>query len=229
MEASPSERRPPYGGFRTFWNFIEQLHEHRPLPQVLDKSVMGNRGGSARAELYLALRFLGLIDGQKAPTDKLEALTTDPTMEKLRGLVEEAYAPLIALDLATATPSQVAAALSDLGATSSTVERSRAFFLHAAEATGIEHGHRLKSTRSGSKGPRKTRSTTRRTRVRVGGGNDSRTEPSELPPLVAALLADLPANGAAWDEGQAKQWLSLFVPALAYGYKLDLKQIKELP
>jgi hypothetical protein len=233
MEASPSDRKPPYGGFRTFWNFIEQLHEHRPLPQFLDKSVMGNRGGSARAELYIALRFLGLIDANKAPTDKLEALTEDPTMEKLRMLVEDAYAPVIAMNLATATPSQVAAALADLGATSSTVERSRAFFLHAADATGIEYGRLLKSTRSGSKGARKSRSTTRRTRERVGGGGvgdeSARAERTGLPPLVAALLADLPANGQDWDAAAARQWLSLFVPALAYGYKLDLKQIKESP
>jgi hypothetical protein len=231
MNASPIDAKPPYGGFGTFWNFIQQLHEHRPLPQILDRSVMGNRGGSSRAELYIALRFFGLIDENKAPTETLEVVTMEPDATKLRGLVQSAYAPVIALNLATATPRQVDDALAGLGATPSTVSRSRAFLLNACEAAGIEFGRLLQQARvrGGSPGSQ-TRAVGSRARATR---RTTRKEPpppvTALPPLVAALLADLPASGEEWDVASAQRWLSLFVPALAYGYNLNVEEIKVDP
>ena len=144
MEASATEtNRPPWGGFQTFWNLILQMHEHRPVPQILDRAVMGNRGGSARTELYVALRFFGLMDGDKKPTPELLELVEDPTPEKFRGIVEDRYQQVIALNLATATPSQVGDRLAEIGSTPSTVGRARTFFLKAAELVGIEVGKTL--------------------------------------------------------------------------------------
>src|SRR5882762_7005792 len=104
MSAQATETpKPSYGAFRTFWNFIEQLRESGPLPQLLDRSQMGNRGGSARSELYMALRFFGLIDEQKAPTPALKELVEDhPGTGKLRALIEDRYASVIGLELSTA-------------------------------------------------------------------------------------------------------------------------------
>ena len=142
--------KPSYGGFGTFWNFIVQLGEHGSLPQVLDRSVMGSRGGTARSELYMALRFFGLMDEEKKPTPALHELTADVSPVRLRALVERAYAPLIALDLSTATPTQVGDALAKMGSTPSTVAKARTFFLHAAEQAGIEVGKTLKTARAPS-------------------------------------------------------------------------------
>jgi hypothetical protein len=229
MEATTLDRKPPYGGFRTFWNFIAQLHEHQPLPQLLDRSIMGNRGGSARSELYTALRFFGLMDERKAPTDKLHQLAAEPTTDKLGELMRESYAPVIALKLDTATPRQVDDALAGIGATPATTARARAFFLHGAEEAGIGVGRTLKAARGKSTGPRtrtrKARST-RRTENELEG-NQNRNGDSHLPPLVAALVGELPAKGQEWDEDDAREWLALIVRAVARGYKLDLSKLKE--
>lgn len=147
MEASTATEtnRPPWGGFQTFWNFIKQLHENRPVPQILDRAVMTGRGGSTRTELYAALRFLGLMDADKKPTQALLDLVEDPTPENFRPLVEDHYGPVIALDLTTATPNQVQDRLSEMGATPSIVPRTRTFFLKAAEEVGIEVGKTLQT------------------------------------------------------------------------------------
>ena len=214
------DSKPPYGGFGTFWNFIGQLGEAGDLPQVLDRSVMGNRGGSARSDLYTALRFFGLIDDEKRPTDALRELAADPTKDNLRGLVETRFGPLIELGLGTATPTQVGEALTTMGATPSTVARSRTFFLNACEEAGIEIGKTLKTARAPS--------TTGRRRPRAKKQTDEPetqgTAPT-LPPLIGALVAKLPAEADGWNESDAKQWLSLVAPSIAYDYKLDLAQL----
>src|SRR5262245_25824444 len=86
--------KPPYGGFRTFWNFVEQMHEFNSaghFPQIIDRSVMGQRGGSSRAELYIALRFFQLIDDDKRPTTSFQTVVSNPDKQALRGLVERCY------------------------------------------------------------------------------------------------------------------------------------------
>lgn len=223
-----TETKPPYGGFRTFWNFIGQLHEHRPLPQILDRSVMGQKGGSARAELYLALRFFGLIDGDKRPTPALHALVAEePNVEKLRTIVEARYQPLIALDLNTATPRQVDEVLEGMGATPSTVARSRTFFLNAAEDAGIEVGRLLKTARA----PTGQRRVKRTPKARPGGNGDAGDGGSKvpitgkLPPVIGALVAKLPTEEDGWNEDLGRQWLSLVAPAIAYDYGLDLGKL----
>lgn len=215
------DSKPPYGGFGTFWNFIAQLSEGGDLPQVLDRSVMGNRGGSARSDLYTALRFLGLIDDEKRPTDALRDLAAEPTKDKLRALIEQRYAPVIGLGLGTATPTQVGEALTNMGATPSTVARSRTFFLNASEEAGIEIGKTLKTARAPSTAGR------RRPRAKKVQTDDEPAPPSRpiLPPLIGALVAKLPPEEDGWDEAEAKQWLSLVAPSIAYDYKLDLSKL----
>jgi hypothetical protein len=222
MEANgPPEAKPPYGGYQTFWNFIVQLSEN-PLPQHLDRSVMGSRGGSSRADLYTALRFFGLIDKEKAPTTALRALASEPTPQKLRELVEERYAPVIALGLETATPRQVDEALAAIGATPSTVSRSRTFFLNAAEETGIEVGHLLKTARAPTSSPPRRRS---KPRPKPSAEETAPAINNGLPPLVKALVSKMPAEADGWDETDARQWLQLLPAALAYDYKLDLEAL----
>jgi hypothetical protein len=225
METSATETlRPPWGGFQSFWNFIQQLHEHRPVPQVLDRAVMAGRGGSARTELYVALRFFGLMDGDKKPTPTLLELVDDPTPERFRGLVESQYQQVIALNLATATPSQVGDCLSEIGATPSTITRARSFFLKAAELVGIEVGKTLQTAPSGP--PRKR--TARKARK-----NNAQQEPPpaaptrKLPTIVEGLIERLPPNGDEWNAEDAEEWLALARPALAFSYGFNFEKKNE--
>lgn len=229
---SNADTKPPYGGFRSFWNFISQLHEHRPLPQILDRSVMGTRGGSSRSELYTTLRFLHLIDNEKRPTAPLDDLTADPTAEKLRPLIETHYAPVINVGLANATPRQVDEALLALGSTPATVQRARTFFLHAAEEAGIEVGRPLKTAPRGHGG-----GTTRRRRPKqVKEPTDqngqqqfqqTKLPATGLPQVIGALVAKLPTEAEGWNEEDARDWLALARLAIAFDYKLDGAKLKQ--
>lgn len=212
--SATDNRKPPYGGFGTFWNFIQQLHEQLPLPQRLDRAVMGSKGGSTRSELYTALRFFGLIDDEKAPTARLHALTQKPDKEELRKLWEEAYASVIALDLTTATPRQVDEQLEALGSSASTTARSRTFFLNGADDAGIEIGHTLKTARAPTSGPRRPR---RKAAPKAAPKVDEEPK-SKRPKVIEGLIDGLPAKGEDWSAEDAEQWLSLARAAFEYAY-----------
>lgn len=231
MEATVTERKPPYGGFASFWNFVGQLHDNQPLPQRLDRSVMGNRGGSSRSELYVALRFFGLIDEEKAPTDALRELVADPSKAHLQDLVKRRYAPLVELDLSTATPRQVDEALENMGSTPSTVGRSRAFLLHAFEEAGLPVGKTLKTRGTPGTSPtrRRPKQKAKSTTANNGASHEPKVEdtPKVLPDLVRALVKKLPPEVDGWSEDEARQWLALAPQAIAYDYKLDLRKLTE--
>jgi hypothetical protein len=220
METSATEtHRPPWGGFQTFWNFVQQLHEHRPVPQVLDRAVMGNRGGSARTELYVALRFFGLMDAEKKPTQALLDLVESPTPEDFRPLVESRYQPILALGLATATPNQVGECLAEIGSTPSTITRARTFFLKACELVGIEVGKTLMTAPSA---PRKR--TARKPRKAATQQQEETPPPAPtraLPTIVEGLIERLPARGETWNAEDAEEWLALARPALAFSYSFS--------
>jgi hypothetical protein len=216
METSATETRPPWGGFQTFWNFLLQLHEHRPVPQVLDRAVMGSRGGSTRTELYVALRFFGLMTDDKKPTPTLLELVEDLSPESFRPLVESRYKPVIDLDLRTATPSQVGDRLAEVGSTPSTVSRARTFFLKAAEHVGIEVGKTLLTAPAP---PRKRSS--RKAKKASQPQPETPPAPStsrSLPTIIEGLVERLPAKGETWDAKEAEDWLDLARPALAFSY-----------
>jgi hypothetical protein len=219
METSATEtNRPPWGGFQTFWNFLQQLHEHRPVPQVLDRAVMGNRGGSTRTELYVALRFFGLMDDEKRPTPALLDLVENLSPESFRPLVESRYRPVIDLNLATATPNQVGERLAEIGSTPSTVTRARTFFLKAAECVGIEVGKTLATAPASP--PRKR--SPRKTRKASQAQEQPPLPPSrKLPTIIEGLVERLPANGEAWNSKDAEEWLALARPALAFSYDFN--------
>jgi hypothetical protein len=216
--------KPPYGPFRTFWNFIEQLRENGPLPQLLDRSQMGKRGGSARSELYMALRFFGLIDDRKAPTQALQELVDDhPDTKKLRSLVEDRYGQVIALNLTTATPKQVDEKLTDMGAMPSTVQRSRLFFLNALETVGIDIGNPLKNAPRSA--PRKrTARKPKKAAEQAETPATPATPDRSLPTIVEGLVERLPANGEDWNAKDAEEWLALARPALAFSYGFNYEK-----
>ena len=68
------KRPPPYISYRTFLNFLNELQQ-KGVPSRIDRSYWGERmSGSTGTQLVAALHFLGLIDGDAAPTDRLRKL-----------------------------------------------------------------------------------------------------------------------------------------------------------
>ena len=147
LERTRSAGTPPYTSYRTFKAFIEDLHEHG-VPSRIDRSVLTRFSGVVGTQLTHALRFLGLIDDDGRPAERLKALVkvhgTGSWSEKLLELLGHEYAPMFAIDLETATPSHFNEAFRrSFPAADAVVQKCVTFFLYAANDAGVKISGRV--------------------------------------------------------------------------------------
>ncbi|HEX9170327.1 MAG TPA: DUF5343 domain-containing protein [Roseiarcus sp.] len=140
-ERGRSTKTPPYTSYRTFKTFIHDLHEHG-VPSRIDRSVLTRFSGVVGSQLVHALRFLGLIEEQGRPTQRLKELVNAHDAghwaEKLLELLRQEYAPMFAIDLETATPSHFNEAFRKaFPAADAVVQKCVTFFLYAANDAGV--------------------------------------------------------------------------------------------
>jgi Family of unknown function (DUF5343) len=142
-----SLRTAPYTSYRTFKTFIEDLREHG-VPSRIDRSVLTRFSGVVGGQLMHALRFLGLIDDEGRPTQLLGELANAHGGAEwpvtLSQALREAYAPIFAIDLETATPSHFGAAFRKaFPAAEAVVQKCVTFFLYAAADAGLKVSGRI--------------------------------------------------------------------------------------
>jgi hypothetical protein len=160
LERTRSSGTPPYTSYRTFKTFIEDLHEHG-VPSRIDRSVLTRLSGVVGTQLMHALRFLGLIEDDGRPTERLKGLVkshgTANWSEKLLELLLHEYAPMFAIDLETATPSHFNEAFRKaFPAADAVVQKCVTFFLYAANDAGVRiSGRVLKGRKPRSLTPRR--------------------------------------------------------------------------
>ena len=159
-EQAKSVRTPPYTSYRTFRTFIEDLREHG-VPSRIDRSVLTRFSGVVGTQLTHALRFLGLIEDQGQPTQRLRELVNAQESgrwpETLLDLLRQEYAPMFAIDLETATPSHFNEAFRRaFPAADAVVQKCVTFFLYAANDAGVKiSGRVLKGRKPRSLSPRR--------------------------------------------------------------------------
>ena len=155
-----SVRTPPYTSYRTFKTFIEDLYE-QGVPSRIDRSVLTRFSGVVGTQLMHALRFLGLIEDEGRPTQRLVELVNARGAgrwpEKLLELLRQEYGPMFAIDLETATPSHFNEAFRKaFPAADAVVQKCVTFFLYAANDAGVKiSGRVLKGRKPRSLTPRK--------------------------------------------------------------------------
>jgi hypothetical protein len=160
LERTRSSGTPPYTSYRTFKTFIEDLHEHG-VPSRIDRSVLTRFSGVVGTQLMHALRFLGLIEDDGRPTQRLKELVdahaTGHWPEKLLERLRQEYAPMFAIDLETATPSHFNEAFRRaFPAAEAVVQKCVTFFLYAANDAGVKiSGRVLKGRKPRSLTPRR--------------------------------------------------------------------------
>jgi hypothetical protein len=160
LERTRSSGMPPYTSYRTFKTFIEDLHEHG-VPSRIDRSVLTRFSGVVGTQLMHALRFLGLIEDDGRPTERLKGLVkahgTGSWPERLLELLGHEYAPMFAIDLETATPSHFNEAFRKaFPAADAVVQKCVTFFLYAANDAGVRiSGRVLKGRKPRSLTPRR--------------------------------------------------------------------------
>ena len=159
-ERARSSGTPPYTSYRTFKTFIEDLRE-QGVPSRIDRSVLTRFSGVVGTQLMHALRFLGLIEDDGRPTQRLNELVkahgAEPWPKKLLELLRQEYAPIFAIGLETATPSHFNEAFRKaFPAADAVVQKCVTFFLYAANDAGVTiSGRVLKGRKPRSLTPRK--------------------------------------------------------------------------
>jgi hypothetical protein len=111
-----------------------------------------------------------------------------------------------------------------MGASPSTVQRARTFFLNAAETSKLEVGHLLKTSRAPTtprRRPTKKRAPTGEVETPASRNG---AVVGKLPTIVKGLVERLPAEGEPWTEADALEWLDLAKPAFAFSYKFSYEK-----
>jgi hypothetical protein len=203
-------RTPPYTSYRTFRTFIDDLREHG-VPSRIDRSVLTRFSGVVGAQLTHALRFLGLIEDEGRPTERLRELVKAEDAgrwpETLLELLRQEYAPIFAIDLETATPSHFNEAFRKaFPAADAVVQKCVTFFLYAAKDAGVKvSGRVLKGRKPRSLTPRRRPAAPSPARALEASSSQPRIDggkPSEF------LLAQLDPKEMD-DEQQAAVWTLL--------------------
>jgi hypothetical protein len=211
---------PPYTAFQSLKSALLVLHEH-VIPNRIDRSIWGNKfSGSVASQVLTALRFLSLIDQEGVPTEKLRALVqainTDGWATELRKVIEQAYAPIFALDLQKATASQFYERFRIVyGADGETGRKCVTFFLNAAREAAIPVSPFLLANAK----PRATSGTVRRkpkTKKQSSEEADDDEDEVEIPidppapSMTNKLLDKFPEFDPTWPDEIKKQWFSGF-------------------
>ena len=215
-EQAKSRNTPPYTSYRTFTTFIEDLREGG-LPSRIDRSVLMRFSGVVGTQLMHALRFLGLIEENGHPTQRLRELVNAHGAghwpEKVLELLREAYAPMFAIDLETATPSHFNETFRKaFPAADAVVQKCVTFFLYAASDAGMKiSGRVLKGRKPRSPTPRRKQAFAQAAPREFEAGPSrpqTNVSPIEGKKPSEVLLMHLDPN-AMDDEQQAAVWTLL--------------------
>lgn len=159
-ETDSTKFKAPHMAFATLLRFIEELAE-RPLPPVIDRSMMNSKSGTDQLNLFAALKTFGLIDETNKVTPALTALTAkevDDRKDALRALIKRYYREAIEVGAANGTQAQLLECFRDRYGVAGvdTQRKAASFFLHAARfAGGIDLSPHFAQTRTGQGGPGK--------------------------------------------------------------------------
>jgi hypothetical protein len=216
-ERTKSTGTPPYTSYRTFKSFIQDLDEHG-VPSRIDRSLLTRFSGVVGTQLMHALRFLGLIEEQGRPTQRLRELVSAHGAgrwpETLLDLLRQEYAPMFAIELETATPSHFSEAFRKaFPAADAVVQKCVTFFLYAANDAGVKiSGRVLKGRKPRSSTPRRKAAKPEFEHPQQIEAGTSEPRPAMSPvegkKPSEVLLAHLDPN-AMDDEQQAAVWTLL--------------------
>ena len=212
------KRLPPYISYRTFRNFIDGLQQG--IPARIDRSYWGERlSGSTGTQLLAALRFLGFVDTNGIPNDRLKQLVNakgDKRTELLQEITSEAFAFLLLspFDLQTATYAQLQEIFHYTFQLTGDVSRKCIKFFIALASDAeiplspfITKQFRLTHTTTG------TKTVTKRASARTKGNPLVPQGTEEIPdqiPWDKMLLTKFPAFDPTWSDEVKLKWFEAF-------------------
>jgi hypothetical protein len=222
---------PPYVSYRTFHNFVERLQQ-QGMPQRIDRSYWSSiLSGSTGPQLMAAMRFLGLVDANDKPTERLKLLVPaegERRLQLVRGVATEAFSFVMKsnLDLASASYSQLEECFHNTFSLTADVRRKCVkFFIAMAGDAGISiSSHIIKHTRSAYNGSG-ARASANKVVPKVSQNSivpQNKKIPQEK--IVPQIVEELPNNSAiliklidkfpdfdpSWNDDLKLKWITTF-------------------
>lgn len=121
MPNDETKTPPPYGSYGIFKSVIEQLATATVPSGPLDRRVLHGVSGSDYNALIPGMRFLGLVDKDRKPTETLRELVKDWQNQdvfkaQMLALLGDKYAPIIGnINLGSGTITELEKAFKDSG------------------------------------------------------------------------------------------------------------------
>jgi hypothetical protein len=179
---------PTYIPWRTFMNTLDGLAQN--MPNRIDRSAFPGQPWVAQSQLLQGFRFFGLITEDGTPTPSLHAVAVsdDAARKKeMRKLVEQKYAPLIALNLMKTTPAQFAEKMTEVyNISGDTRLKATRFFLNAVEYVGIQISPLLLRDKTKTIGAPTTTRKRRVNRPRAVDDPNEQDDQDDAPPAAPA-------------------------------------------
>jgi hypothetical protein len=221
------KRLPPYISYRTFRNFIDGLQQG--LPARIDRSYWGERlSGSTGTQLMAALRFLGLVNANGIPSDRLKQLASakgDTRAELLRETTTEAFGFLLlsSFDLETATYAQLQEIFHYTFQLTGDVSRKCIkFFIALASDAGIPLSPFITKRSRMVHATSGTKTVAKRTSIRTNRNLIVPQKLIEVPGQMSwgqMLLAKFPTFDPNWSDEVKLHWFEAFDKLLERGPK----------
>ncbi|HWB06493.1 MAG TPA: DUF5343 domain-containing protein [Verrucomicrobiales bacterium] len=213
--------KPPYNiAFATIRGFITKLRTDG-MPSRIDKTLLKNTSGTVQAYTLPCLRFLGLINGNDAPTPAFDALVAAKSEEEEKPLwktvCEKSYGEIFesGINLTAATEGEFYELLNKkYDYDGDTRRKCATFFANLAVFAGIPIGPYLKP---------KARGTAGRTKRRAPKEAPLPPAPPAPPPdhkdtkqdRAKMLLDKFPAFNPEWKDEIQKKWFEGYEKLLA--------------
>lgn len=216
-EDKTRKRLPPYISYRSFRNFLDELQQG--VPARIDRSYWGTRmSGSVGVQLVGALRFLGLIDTNAAPSDRLRKLIMlkgSSRADHLKQITVESFSFLSSVNMQTATFGQLEEAFHATYQLTPNVKRKCIkFYIGIAKDSGITLSNFITArVRSNGNSGIGIKGVPKRKNSRIENG-DKIPHVMELVPDATTwdkmLLAKFPEFDPAWNEELKAHWFKGF-------------------
>jgi hypothetical protein len=213
VELQPEDDRRPYAPAANITAVIDRVRRVN-LPDVIDNGVLRLAGVSegAMGRVQYALRFLGLIDPNSRPTDRLRAIARagdDEGRDLLAAVVREAYASDFArLDPSQDTQPRIVSAFKRYEPRSQT-DRMVMLFLGLCRASGIpvlDPPRERALQGGGNRAPQQPRAgRTVNLRGHAGPDKPRNTGNTPPPPSADSLVFDLTQLDLIDDEDEYKK------------------------
>jgi hypothetical protein len=203
--------------WRTFLNFISSLRE-TGLPSQINRSVMSKLSYSTQAQLLAGLRSLGMTDAAGTPTPILAQLVDADDKNQgavINRILKDKYAFIFNnLDLSRATPDELDNQFKKIGLSGSTVGRAVAFFLGAAEHSGVTLSAHIKKNGTSSTSATNASRPARKRRIQAKPDVETKkgagAGASHANGFEHSLLNKFPDFDPNWPEEIKKSWFEGF-------------------